>query len=118
LLYRFGPYEVDTSRKELRKFGLRIRLEAKPWRLLVTLLQRPGNLVTRSELQGALSRLLVGAGWQTLPVWQASLINRDARITSAVTVVGIAVAVLASVAITFWASRLRGEAAAGANEGR
>jgi IMP dehydrogenase len=62
-------------------------------------------------------RLIVGAGWQTLPVWQASLINRDARITSAVTVVGIAVAVLASVAITFWASRLRGEAAAGANEG-
>ena len=66
----------------------------------------------------ALSRLLVGAGWQTLPVWQASLINRDARVTSAVTVVGIAVAVLASVAITLWASRLRGEAAADANEAR
>ena len=66
----------------------------------------------------ALSRLLVGAGWQTLPVWQASLINRDARVTSAVTVVGIAVAVSASVAITVWASRLRGEAAADANEGR
>jgi putative spermidine/putrescine transport system permease protein len=60
----------------------------------------------------ALSRLLVGAGWQTLPVWQASLINRDARVTSAVTVVGIAMAVLASLAITLWASRLRGEVAA------
>lgn len=78
-----------------------------------------GMLVFASSFgEYALSRLLVGAGWQTLPVWQASLINRDARITSAVTVVGIAVAVLASIAITFWASRLRGEAAAGANEGR
>ena len=77
-----------------------------------------GMLVFASSFgEFALSRLIVGAGWQTLPVWQASLINRDARITSAVTVVGIAVAVLASVAITFWASRLRGEAAAGANEG-
>jgi putative spermidine/putrescine transport system permease protein len=77
-----------------------------------------GMLVFASSFgEYALSRLIVGAGWQTLPVWQASLINRDARVTSAVTVVGIAVAVLASVAITFWASRLRGEAAAGANEG-
>jgi hypothetical protein len=47
-----------------------------------------------------------------------TLINRDARITSAVTVVGIAVAVLASVAITVIASRFRGEAVALANEGR
>jgi hypothetical protein len=47
-------------------------------------------------------------------VWQASLINRDARVTSAITVVGIAVAVAASLAITLWASRLGGEVAAGA----
>jgi putative spermidine/putrescine transport system permease protein len=62
----------------------------------------------------ALSRLIVGAGWATLPVWQASLINRDARVTSAITVVGIAVAVTASLAITVWASRLRGEIATAA----
>jgi putative spermidine/putrescine transport system permease protein len=74
-----------------------------------------GMLVFASSFgEYALSRLLVGAGWATLPVWQASLINRDARVTSAVTVVGIAVAVLASLAITLWASRLRGEVAAGA----
>jgi TolB-like protein/DNA-binding winged helix-turn-helix (wHTH) protein/Flp pilus assembly protein TadD len=54
LLYRFGPYEADLSRDELRKFGLRIRLERKPWQLLVALLQRPGELVTRAELQRAL----------------------------------------------------------------
>ena len=54
LLYRFGPYEADLSRDELRKFGLRIRLEPKPWHLLVALLQRPGELVTRSELQRTL----------------------------------------------------------------
>jgi putative spermidine/putrescine transport system permease protein len=72
-----------------------------------------GMLVFASSFgEYALSRLLVGAGWATLPVWQASLINRDARVTSAVTVVGIAVAVLASLAITMWASRLRGEVAA------
>src|SRR6266550_4180195 len=52
--YRFGPYEADLSRDELRKFGLRIRLEPKPWHLLIALLRRPGELVTRSELQRAL----------------------------------------------------------------
>ena len=36
--YRFGPYEADLSRDELRKFGLRIRLEPKPWHLLIALL--------------------------------------------------------------------------------
>jgi 6-phosphogluconolactonase len=51
LLYRFGPFEADTSKGELRKFGSRIRLEPKPWRLLITLLQRPGELVTRRELE-------------------------------------------------------------------
>ena len=72
-----------------------------------------GILVFASSFgEYALSRLLVGAGWATLPVWQASLINRDARVTSAITVVGIAVAVLASLAITAWTSRLGGEIAA------
>ena len=54
LRYRFGPYEADPTRDELRKFGVKIRLEPKPWHLLVVLLERPGELVTRSELQRAL----------------------------------------------------------------
>jgi TolB-like protein/DNA-binding winged helix-turn-helix (wHTH) protein len=53
LFYRFGPYEADISRNQLRKFGLRVRLERKPWQLLIALLQRPGELVTRAELQRA-----------------------------------------------------------------
>ena len=51
--YRFGPFEADISRRELRKFGLRVRLERKPFKLLIALLQRPGELVTRAELKRA-----------------------------------------------------------------
>jgi TolB-like protein/DNA-binding winged helix-turn-helix (wHTH) protein/Flp pilus assembly protein TadD len=53
-LHRFGPYEADICQGELRKYGIRIRLERKPWQLLVNLLQQPGELVTRTELQRAL----------------------------------------------------------------
>jgi DNA-binding winged helix-turn-helix (wHTH) protein len=53
-LYRFAPYEVDAVRGELRKLGIRIRLERKPWLLLLKLLERPGELVTRAELHRAL----------------------------------------------------------------
>jgi DNA-binding winged helix-turn-helix (wHTH) protein len=54
LVYRFGPYEVDPTQNQLRKFGLRVRLEPKPFHLLVVLLQRSGELVTRAELQRSL----------------------------------------------------------------
>jgi DNA-binding winged helix-turn-helix (wHTH) protein len=53
-LYRFGPFEADIEKAELRKFGLRVRLEPKPWQLLLCLLHRPGELVTRAELQSEL----------------------------------------------------------------
>src|SRR5512138_1471918 len=53
-LYRFAPYEADAVRSELRKHGIRIRLERKPWLLLLKLLERPGELVTRAELHRAL----------------------------------------------------------------
>jgi TolB-like protein/DNA-binding winged helix-turn-helix (wHTH) protein/thioredoxin-like negative regulator of GroEL len=55
-LYRFGPYEADVSRSELRKFGIPVRLERKPWLLLLALLDRAGEIATRLELQ----RLLWG----------------------------------------------------------
>jgi TolB-like protein/DNA-binding winged helix-turn-helix (wHTH) protein/Tfp pilus assembly protein PilF len=54
MVYRFDSYKVDAARGELRKFGVRIRLERKPWLLLLALLERPGELVTRDELQQAL----------------------------------------------------------------
>lgn len=56
--YRFGPYELDLERNELRKFGLRIKLERKPLQLLIALLECSGEVVTRSELR----QLLWGEG--------------------------------------------------------
>ena len=48
---RFGPFEVDLQQCELRKFGIRIRLQLQPFTLLATLLEHPGELVTRQVLQ-------------------------------------------------------------------
>jgi TolB-like protein len=48
--FRFGPYEVDARAGELRKQGLRIRLQVKSFEVLAALLERPGELVTRQEL--------------------------------------------------------------------
>jgi Tol biopolymer transport system component len=50
-LYRFGPFELDSETGELRKNGFRIRLGEQSCRVLTALLQRPGELVTREELQ-------------------------------------------------------------------
>jgi DNA-binding winged helix-turn-helix (wHTH) protein len=48
---RFGAYEFDLRTGELRKQGMRIRLEGQPIAILTLLLDRPGELVTREELQ-------------------------------------------------------------------
>src|SRR5580698_917598 len=47
---RFGPFEVDLENKELRKHGTRIKLQRKPFQILEFLLQRPGQLVMRTDL--------------------------------------------------------------------
>ena len=57
-LYRFDPYELDRDQKELRKFGIRLKLERKPLQLLLTLLDHAGEVVTRGEIQ----KLLWGDG--------------------------------------------------------
>jgi TolB-like protein/DNA-binding winged helix-turn-helix (wHTH) protein/tetratricopeptide (TPR) repeat protein len=46
----FGTYEADLKSGELRKQGIRIRLQSQPFQLLVMLLERPGELVTREEI--------------------------------------------------------------------
>jgi DNA-binding winged helix-turn-helix (wHTH) protein len=46
----FGAYEADLHSGELTKDGKRIRLQAQPFQLLVMLLERPGQLVTREEI--------------------------------------------------------------------
>ncbi len=48
---RFGVFELDLRAGELRKQGLRIKLQEKPFQVLALLLERPGELVTREELQ-------------------------------------------------------------------
>ena len=50
----FGAFEVDLRTRELRKHGVRIRLQAQPFQVLEMLLQRPGKVVTREELKGKL----------------------------------------------------------------
>jgi TolB-like protein/DNA-binding winged helix-turn-helix (wHTH) protein/Flp pilus assembly protein TadD len=47
----FGVFEVDLGRGELRKHGLRVRLQAQPFQVLATLLEHAGEVVTREELQ-------------------------------------------------------------------
>ena len=48
---RFGVFELDPKAGELRKKGMKIRLQGQPVDILVMLLQRPGETVTREELQ-------------------------------------------------------------------
>ena len=51
---RFGVFEVDLAAHELRKRGVRIRLQAQPFRVLAMLLERPGEVVAREKLQSEL----------------------------------------------------------------
>ncbi len=48
---RFGSYEVALHSGELRKAGVRIRVQQQPLRVLEILLERPGEVVTREELR-------------------------------------------------------------------
>jgi TolB-like protein/DNA-binding winged helix-turn-helix (wHTH) protein/Flp pilus assembly protein TadD len=49
---RFGTYEVSLQSGEVRKAGLRIRVQQQPMKLLEILLEHPGEIVTREELRG------------------------------------------------------------------
>ena len=48
---RFGRFEVDPESGELFKDGRRVRLQGQPVQILLILLEKPGRLVTREELQ-------------------------------------------------------------------
>ena len=50
-LLRFGIFEANFHSGELRKHGIRIRLQEQPLQILALLLERPGELVTREELR-------------------------------------------------------------------
>src|SRR5215470_17325185 len=51
VVLRFGVFEVDLRSGELRKQGVRIKLQEQPFHILTALLQRPGAVVTRKELR-------------------------------------------------------------------
>jgi DNA-binding winged helix-turn-helix (wHTH) protein/Tol biopolymer transport system component len=48
---RFGVFDVDLDSGELRKSGSRIRLQEQPFKILMALLEHPGEVVTREELR-------------------------------------------------------------------
>src|SRR4029077_17581133 len=48
---RFGIFELDLRAGELRKHGLRIRIQEQPFQVLALLLEHAGDVVTRDELQ-------------------------------------------------------------------
>jgi Tol biopolymer transport system component/DNA-binding winged helix-turn-helix (wHTH) protein len=48
---QFGIYELDRDQMELRKHGIRIKLQDQPLLVLASLLERPGQVVTREELK-------------------------------------------------------------------
>lgn len=52
--YRFGSFILDPRSGELRHNGTRLRLQEQPFQVLLKLLEKPGSLVTREELQSAL----------------------------------------------------------------
>ena len=48
---RFGVFEVDLQEAELRKSGIRIKLQEQPFQILCILLEHPGQTVSREELR-------------------------------------------------------------------
>lgn len=48
---RFGPFQIDLHRQELSREGTRLHLQGKALQVLLTLLEKPGEVVTREELR-------------------------------------------------------------------
>ena len=57
---KFGVYEVDLDEGEVRKSGVRIKVQQQPFKVLQVLLEHPGELVTREQLH---SRIWPGTGY-------------------------------------------------------
>src|SRR5246127_268827 len=50
-LVRFGAFEADLQTGELRRDGVKLKFSGQPFQVLAILLERPGEVVTREELQ-------------------------------------------------------------------
>jgi cholera toxin transcriptional activator len=53
-IFRFGVFEVEAATGELRKSGVRLRLQDQPFQVLILLIERAGEIVTREELRQTL----------------------------------------------------------------
>ena len=53
-IVRFGSFEADLRTRELRKHGLKLKVQEQPFQVLAMLLARPGELVTREEIRSTL----------------------------------------------------------------
>jgi DNA-binding winged helix-turn-helix (wHTH) protein len=51
LKYKFGEFEADLRAAELRKRGHRLKIQMQPFQILVALMERPGDVITREELR-------------------------------------------------------------------
>jgi TolB-like protein/DNA-binding winged helix-turn-helix (wHTH) protein/Tfp pilus assembly protein PilF len=49
--YEFGVFTAEVTAGELRKHGMRLKLQERPFQLLVCLLERPGEIISRDELR-------------------------------------------------------------------
>src|SRR6201987_654548 len=47
----FGPFRIDQQRQEVTRDGIRLKLQGKVYQVLVALLEKPGEVVTREELR-------------------------------------------------------------------
>src|SRR5438270_3445607 len=48
-IIRFGVFELDLETQQLRKSGIRVRLQAKSCQVLEALLEKPGKIVSRDD---------------------------------------------------------------------
>jgi eukaryotic-like serine/threonine-protein kinase len=49
--YRFGPFELDPEKNTLARNGIQVKIQDLPYRLLLMLVERPGEVVTREEIR-------------------------------------------------------------------
>ena len=50
----FGPFRIDQQRQEVTRSGVRLKLQGKVYQVLLALLEKPGEVVTREELRARL----------------------------------------------------------------
>lgn len=53
-VYRFGPFELDPRSAELRRNGVKLKIQEQPYQVLLQLLEHPGEIVSREELRASI----------------------------------------------------------------